>query len=71
MASATSGGVLDRLDYVADLGVDVVWLEPVYASPQVDGGYDISDYRAIHDEYGTMADWEAFGTGSTSGTCVW
>jgi len=51
-------GVIDRLDYVADLGVDVIWLNPVYESPQHDNGYDISDYRAIHDEYGTMADWE-------------
>jgi glycosidase len=52
-------GIIDRVDYLADLGVDVVWLNPVYESPQVDGGYDISDYRAIHDEYGSMADWEA------------
>ncbi|MDS0258619.1 alpha-glucosidase [Haloarcula sp. S1CR25-12] len=52
-------GIIDRLDHVADLGVDVIWLNPVYESPQRDNGYDISDYRAIHDEYGTMADWEA------------
>jgi len=51
-------GIVDRLDYVASLGVDVIWLNPVYESPQRDNGYDISDYRAIHDEYGTMADWE-------------
>jgi len=51
-------GIVDRVDYLADLGVDVVWLNPVYESPQVDGGYDISDYRAIHDEYGSMADWD-------------
>ena len=51
-------GVIDRLDYVESLGVDVIWLNPVYESPQHDNGYDISDYRAIHDEYGTMADWE-------------
>jgi oligo-1,6-glucosidase/alpha-glucosidase len=51
-------GIIDRLDYVASLGVDVIWLNPVYESPQVDNGYDISDYRAIHEEYGTMADWE-------------
>jgi glycosidase len=56
-------GILDRLDYIADLGVDVVWLNPAYASPQVDAGYDISDYRAIHDEYGTMADWKALRDG--------
>jgi len=52
-------GILDRVDYIADLGVDVVWLNPVYESPQADGGYDISDYRAIHDEYGSMDDWDA------------
>jgi len=51
-------GVIDHLDYVASLDVDVIWLNPVYESPQEDNGYDISDYRAIHDEYGTMADWE-------------
>jgi oligo-1,6-glucosidase/alpha-glucosidase len=51
-------GIIDRLDYVASLGVDVIWLNPVYESPQRDNGYDISDYRAIHEEYGTMADWE-------------
>ena len=52
-------GILDRVDHLADLGVDVIWLNPVYESPQVDAGYDISDYRAIDDEYGTMADWDA------------
>ncbi|EMA29792.1 glycoside hydrolase family 13 protein [Haloarcula japonica] len=52
-------GIIERLDYVADLGVDVIWLNPVYDSPQNDNGYDISDYRAIYDEFGTMADWEA------------
>jgi len=51
-------GIIERLDYVADLGTDVIWLNPVYESPQADNGYDISDYRAIHGEYGTMADWE-------------
>jgi oligo-1,6-glucosidase/alpha-glucosidase len=52
-------GIIERLDYVADLGVDVIWLNPVYDSPQKDNGYDISDYQAIYDEFGTMADWEA------------
>jgi len=51
-------GVIEKLDYVTDLGVDVIWLNPVYESPQHDNGYDISDYRAIHEEYGTMGDWE-------------
>ncbi|WP_135302833.1 glycoside hydrolase family 13 protein [Haloarcula amylovorans] len=51
-------GLINRLDYVSSLGADVIWLNPVYDSPQRDNGYDISDYQAIHDEYGTMADWE-------------
>jgi oligo-1,6-glucosidase/alpha-glucosidase len=52
-------GIIERLDYVADLGVDVIWLNPVYESPQKDNGYDISDYRAIYGDFGTIADWEA------------
>ena len=52
-------GITSRLDHLATLGVDVVWLSPVYQSPQDDNGYDISDYRAIHPEYGTMADFDA------------
>ncbi|WP_123533459.1 glycoside hydrolase family 13 protein [Halosimplex salinum] len=51
-------GLVDRVDYLDDLGVDAVWLNPVYDSPQVDNGYDISDYRSIADGYGDMADWE-------------
>ncbi|WP_129115198.1 glycoside hydrolase family 13 protein [Halegenticoccus tardaugens] len=51
-------GIIEKLDYLADLGVDVVWLNPVYESPNADNGYDIADYRAIMDEFGTMADWE-------------
>ena len=51
-------GVIQRLDYLEKLGVDGVWLSPVYASPQKDNGYDISDYRAVHPAFGTMADME-------------
>lgn len=51
-------GVLSRLDYVRDLGVDAIWLNPVFASPNADNGYDISDYRAIMSEFGTMADFD-------------
>ena len=51
-------GIVEKVDYLDELGVDAVWLSPVYASPQADNGYDISDYRAIDDQYGTMADWE-------------
>jgi len=51
-------GITAKLDYLADLGVDVVWLSPVYDSPMNDNGYDIRDYRAIADLFGTMADFE-------------
>ena len=49
-------GIIDRLDYLAELGVDVLWLSPVYRSPQVDNGYDISEYRDIDPLFGTLAD---------------
>jgi len=51
-------GIIQKLDYLKQLGVDVVWLCPVYKSPNDDNGYDISDYRAIMDEFGALADWE-------------
>ncbi|WP_433625157.1 glycoside hydrolase family 13 protein [Halomicrococcus sp. NG-SE-24] len=50
-------GITEKADYLDELGVDVVWLNPVYASPNADNGYDISDYRSIMDEFGTMEDW--------------
>jgi oligo-1,6-glucosidase len=49
-------GITEKADYLDDLGVDVVWLSPVYDSPNADNGYDIRDYRSITDEFGTMAD---------------
>lgn len=49
-------GIISRLDYLAELGIEALWLSPVYASPNDDNGYDISDYRAIMPEFGTMAD---------------
>ena len=52
-------GIMARLDYLKTLGVDALWLTPVYVSPQVDNGYDIADYLAIDPAYGTMADFEA------------
>ncbi len=52
-------GILQRLDYLQSLGVDVIWLSPVYDSPNDDNGYDISDYEAIHPEFGTMEDFDA------------
>ncbi|MFM2052488.1 MAG: hypothetical protein RL456_525 [Pseudomonadota bacterium] len=51
-------GIISKLDHLKALGVEVVWLSPVYASPQDDNGYDISDYRAIAPEYGTLADFD-------------
>jgi glycosidase len=51
-------GITAKLDYLADLGVDVVWLSPVYDSPMNDNGYDIRNYRAIDDRFGTMADFD-------------
>lgn len=51
-------GIIEKLDYLAELGVDVIWLSPVYQSPNDDNGYDISDYQAIAAEYGTLTDWE-------------
>ena len=51
-------GITEHLDYLAKLGVDVLWLCPVYRSPNDDNGYDISDYRSIMAEYGTMADFD-------------
>lgn len=51
-------GITSKIPYLKALGVDAVWLSPCYASPNDDNGYDISDYRAIMPEFGTMADWE-------------
>lgn len=51
-------GIIKRLDYLQDLGIDAIWLCPVYKSPGVDNGYDIADYEAIDPQYGTMADME-------------
>ncbi|EIT84557.1 Oligo-1,6-glucosidase [Fictibacillus macauensis ZFHKF-1] len=52
-------GIISKLDYLKELGIDVIWLSPVYQSPNDDNGYDISDYKKIMDDFGTMADWEA------------
>src|SRR5699024_671042 len=51
-------GVISKLDYLQNLGVDVIWMSPIYQSPNDDNGYDISDYQAIAAEYGTMDDFE-------------
>lgn len=52
-------GIIQKLDYLKDLGINVIWLSPVYKSPNADNGYDISNYRDIMDEFGSLADWES------------
>jgi oligo-1,6-glucosidase len=52
-------GIISKLDYIKSLGVDVVWLNPIYSSPNDDNGYDVSDYRNIMKDFGTMADFDS------------
>ena len=52
-------GVVEHLDYVAELGVDALWLSPVHPSPNVDWGYDVADYRGVHPDFGNLADLDA------------
>src|ERR1044072_5627817 len=52
-------GIISKLDYIKSLGINAIWLNPVYASPNDDNGYDISDYYDIMKEYGTMEDFDA------------
>lgn len=51
-------GIISKLDYLKNLGVDIIWICPMYKSPNDDNGYDISDYKAIMDEFGTMKDFD-------------
>ena len=51
-------GITEKIPYLSELGIDVIWLSPVYKSPNDDNGYDISDYRNIMDEFGTMQDFD-------------
>lgn len=51
-------GIISRLDYLKELGIDIVWLSPIYKSPFVDQGYDISDYYNIAEEFGTMEEFD-------------
>ena len=51
-------GIIEKIDYIHSLGVDALWLNPIFRSPYDDGGYDISDYMAIHEEFGTMEDFD-------------
>lgn len=57
-------GLLNRLDYLKNLGVTVLWLNPHYDSPNVDSGYDIRDYRKVNSDFGTMEDFEALMAGA-------
>jgi len=52
-------GIISKLDYIKSLGINVIWLNPVYSSPNVDGGYDISDYQNINPDFGNMQDFDA------------
>lgn len=52
-------GVAAKLDYIASLGVDGIWLSPIHPSPDRDWGYDVADYEGVHPGYGTLADFEA------------
>ncbi len=52
-------GLISKLDYIAGLGVDAIWLSPIHPSPNRDWGYDVSDYENVHPDYGTLADFDA------------
>lgn len=56
-------GIISKLDYLKSLGIDAVWLNPIYSSPNDDNGYDVSDYRNIMKDFGTMEDFDALLTG--------
>ena len=51
-------GIISKLDYIKSLGVDVVWLNPIYKSPNFDNGYDVSDYNSIQPQFGSMQDFD-------------
>lgn len=51
-------GIIKKLDYIKNLGITVIWVSPIYKSPNKDNGYDISDYQDIMDEFGTMEDFD-------------
>ncbi len=56
-------GIISKLDYLKDLGIDIIWLSPHFDSPNADNGYDIRDYRKVMDEFGTMEDFDLMLTG--------
>jgi len=51
-------GIISKVDYLKDLGIDIIWVSPMFESPQIDMGYDISNYEAVHAPYGTLEDME-------------
>ena len=57
-------GIISKLDYLKELGITVLWICPLYRSPQKDNGYDISDYQAIHEDFGSMEDFDALLAGA-------
>ena len=51
-------GIMEKMDYISSLGIDVIWLNPIYNSPNYDNGYDISDYYGIMEDFGTLEDFK-------------
>lgn len=63
-------GIISKLDYLKELGVDIVWISPCYPSPMADQGYDISDYYNIHPAFGTLDDMDRLLTEARKKTCT-
>lgn len=63
-------GIISKLDYLKELGVDIVWISPCYPSPMADQGYDISDYYNIHPAFGTLDDMDRLLTEAEKETCI-
>ena len=63
-------GLMEKLDYIKGLGIDIVWLQPVYVSPQNDNGYDVADYCSIDPAYGTMDDFDELVAELKRETCI-
>ncbi|MDU0411596.1 Trehalose-6-phosphate hydrolase [Lactococcus lactis] len=53
-------GIIEKIPYLRELGIDFIWINPIYKSPQVDGGYDISDYQVIDEMFGSLEDFKKF-----------
>ena len=63
-------GIIDKLDYLKELGIDIIWISPIYQSPFVDQGYDISDYYRIDEKFGTMEDFDTLLEEAKRGICT-